>query len=311
MVGRHPAIREVYRLTRRAAAADLPVLVVGETGTGKELVARAVHELSSYAAGPFIDVNCAAIPESLAEAQLFGWEQGAFTGAMRRGVGYVERADGGTLFLDEACSLGPALQAKLLRVLEHRAFWRVGDGCRRSVTFRLVLAVAEEPEVLIAAGRWRRDFAYWVSGILIRVPPLRERPTDIPLLAEHFLAGSRCNGHPPGGLAADALDLLVRYPWPGSVRELKTLIERLTLLVEAPAIGAAQVVAHLPGLAAHPDERRRLQVVIAAVGGNVSRAARALGMSRATLYRRLRHHGLIRRDLAPSTCLSETPSLSH
>src|SRR5574341_1187822 len=234
MVGRHASMLAVYRQVRCAAQSELPALIVGETGTGKELVARALHELGPTPYGRFVDVNCAALPEGLAEAELFGAERGAFTGAVRRVIGFLEAANGGTLFLDEACSLSPGIQAKLLRAIEHKMFYPIGGRTPRRSRFRLIAAVGAPVAELIAGGSLRSDFAYRLAGFTITLPPLRARRSDIPLLAEHFLQGAGHDGHPPAQLASDALALLRRQSWPGNVRELKMLMERLAAIEPGP-----------------------------------------------------------------------------
>lgn len=292
MIGRHPAMLEVYRLTRLAARSDLPVLIVGETGTGKELVARALHYLSPVSSGPFIDINGAALPESLAEAELFGSERGAFTGATRVTAGLLETADGGTLFLDEACSLSLSVQAKLLRAIELQEFRRVGGRTRRRSRFRLVTAIARPLDELLVSGTWRSDFAHRVSAFTIGIPPLRARRRDIADLAVHFLAAKR-DGHPPKRIAAEATELLSRHDWPGNVRQLRMLMERLHVAVEEPTIGVAALMDLLPIPRASKDhDARHLFRVLAESGWHTQKAARALGVSRATLYRRIRQHGL-------------------
>jgi transcriptional regulator with PAS, ATPase and Fis domain len=292
MIGRDPAMLEVYRQTRLAARGDLPVLIVGETGTGKELVAKALHELSAASGGPFIDINCAALPESLAEAELFGSERGAFTGATKPVPGFLELADGGTLFLDEACSLAPSVQAKLLRAIELQEFWRVGGRERRHSHFRVVTAVGKPMDVLVASGACRADFGHRVSAFTITIPPLRARQRDIRELAAHFLAAKQ-NGHPPKRLTPDAIAFLARHAWPGNVRELKAVMERLHLTVEDATIGAHALMNLLPvrgGARAH--DAGDLFRALADSGWNTRKAARALGVSRATLYRRIKEHGL-------------------
>lgn len=294
MIGRHPAIREIYALVRRAADSDLPALIVGETGTGKELVARALHDLGAAARAPFVDVNCAAVPETLAEGEFFGWDRGAFTGAHREQAGLLEAADGGTLFLDEACSLSLALQAKLLRVLEHKDFRRVGGRRRVTSQFRLVAAISEPLQALLIGGRWRADFAYRVAGIVITLPPLRYRGADIRLLTDHFLHAACQNGHPPKTLGASAVHALSRHPWPGNVRELKTVAEQLTALVDRPVIDGADLTPLLTAGRPPEDERDGLAEALAVHGWCVQAAARALGMGRTKLYTLMRRHGLRR-----------------
>ena len=287
MIGCEPAMREVYRQARRLAPTDLPVVVAGETGTGKELVARAIHKLSPRTAGPFIDVNCAAIAEGVAEGELFGWERGAFTGAHERVLGLLEIADGGTLFLDEACSLPQGLQGKLLRALEYGEFRRVGGRTLVRSDFRLVLAVARALDDLLASRTFRRDFGYRVSGAVITLPPLRARVCDVRLLAERFLEEASCEARRPLRWHEDALATLERHAWPGNVRELRMLVRRLAVLTEHDVIsveglwGAGFAPAHS---ASDPGQ---LKAALDACGGNWTRAACALDIPRTTLRDRL------------------------
>jgi DNA-binding NtrC family response regulator len=323
MIGRHPAMRDLYGLVRRAARSGLPVLITGETGTGKELVARALHDLAGDARRPLVDVNCAAVPENLAEGEFFGWERGAFTGAHREQVGLVEAANGGTLFLDEACSLSLALQAKLLRVLEHRDFRRVGGRQRLASQFRLVAAVSEPLSGLLASGRWRADFAYRVAVVRVTLPPLRHRRADIRLLMEHFLSTARRNGHPSPTLDPPALDALARYSWPGNVRELRAVAEQLATLVDSPTVTVAHVLPFLDAWHGNGNERDLVAAALAAHGGRVRAAARALGVGHTKLYQLIRRFGLtqpapsvrtdgqiVRTDNKASTATTATDSVT-
>jgi len=291
MIGRHPAMIEVYRRARLAARSSLPVLIVGETGTGKELVARAIHEGSAAARGPFIDVNCAALPETLAEAELFGVERGAYTGAVRPVPGLIEVANGGTLMLDEACSLPAAIQAKLLRVIEQLEFRRVGGRQRRQSRFRLITVISRPMGELVRDGILRPDFAHRVAGSAVILPPLRERASDIELLANHFLVHAN-GGALPKKLMPEAAGLLRMYRWPGNVRELKMFIERLAG-ADGDMIDVTSVVLELPGAESDHDPGH-VAVVLAGTGWVVARAARMLGIHRATLYRRMRELGIAR-----------------
>ncbi len=311
MIGRHPSMLEVYRLVRRAASSELPVLIVGETGTGKELVARALHDLGEFRDGPFVDLNCAAVPESLAEAELFGWERGAFTGAVRQTQGLLQTAHGGTLFLDEACSLSQGLQTKLLRVIELQDFRRVGGRKRLHSRFRLVTAVTTPLEELVARGALRDDFAYRIAGITVTLPPLRTRGRDVRCLAQYFLQAAARDGRSPKRLEPDALELLARHRWPGNVRELQTLMERLELFAEGPTVSAAAVLAHLPVNSANRHERATLTMALEAHGWDVRQTARALGIARSTLYRWLKQHGLERPVPTSSPVSRETEGASH
>jgi DNA-binding NtrC family response regulator len=297
MIGRHPLMQDVYRIVRRAAGSDLPVLIVGETGTGKELVARALHQLCPRPDGPFIDVNCAAIPETLADAELFGWERGAFTGAHQRTAGLLEAAHGGMLFLDEACSLPPGVQAKLLRAIELKDFRRVGGRTRCHADFRVIAAVSEPVDKLVREGRLRDDFAYRIAGISVELPRLRDRGADLRLLAESFLNADSRNGNGSKELDQSALELLGRYDWPGNVRELKTLMERLDLLVDAAVVTSAQLRPHL-NLARPDPQEDDLVGVLQDAGWDATKAARALQVGRTKLYALMKQYGVRRPETA-------------
>lgn len=292
MLGRHPKMLEVCDLVRRVAPSDLSVLVVGETGTGKELVARALHELSPRRRGPFRAVNCAALPVDRAEADLFGWERGAFTGAMRRTPGHLEKAAGGTLFLDEADSLPLAVQAKLLRAIERKEVERLGGHGLVHCDFRTVVAIKAPLDQLVREGLVRNDFAYRVALVTITLPPLRERGGDVALLARHFLEAHR-NGHPPKGLSADALELLRRHRWPGNVRELQSVTQRIVLVEDAAVITPAELRRHLKVDRGVLDDADQLFELLCLHRGNVTVTAETLGVSRATLNRRLTAYGIV------------------
>jgi len=233
IIGTSPAMREVYRLTRQVARSRASVLLLGETGTGKELIAGAIHRLSSRGGGPFVRVNCGALSESLLESELFGHVRGAFTGAMANRTGRFEAAHAGTIFLDEINSTSLLLQVKLLRVLQEREFERVGDVQTVSVDVRVIAASNRDLMAEVQAGRFREDLYWRLNVVPIRIPPLRERPEDIPQLVTHFLnfyneANDRYVVH----LARDALESLQAYRWPGNVRELQNYIERAVVLAE-------------------------------------------------------------------------------
>ena len=224
-------MRSLYRQIGRVAPSDSTVLITGESGTGKELVARAIHSNSPRAERPFVAINCAAITETLLESELFGHERGAFTGAIAQKKGRLETADGGTVLLDEIGELSPALQAKLLRVLQEREFERVGGTRSIAVDFRLVAATNRDLEQAIAAGTFRRDLYYRLNVVSLAVPPLRERPEDIPLLANHFARRHAANmKRRVTGVSPEALACLMAYDWPGNVRELENAIERAVVL---------------------------------------------------------------------------------
>ena len=244
MVGSGPAMQRLFELIRRAAPSEGRVLVTGENGTGKELVARAIHESSRRKAGPFVKLNCAAVPAELIESELFGHERGAFTGAVAARRGKFELADGGTLFLDEVGDMPAAMQAKVLRVLQEGEFERVGGAHTLRVDVRVVAATNKDLAAEVQAGRFREDLYYRLNVVPVRAPPLRERREDIPELATRFLAEAcERNGRRPMRLDRDALVALQAHDWPGNVRELRNLVERLAILCDGPIISAADVAA--------------------------------------------------------------------
>ena len=291
MIGRHPSMLEVYRRVRLVAPRQRSVLIVGETGTGKELVARALHRLGRSRGAPFEAVNCAAIPETLAEAELFGAEKGAYTGSGRNRPGALARAHGGTLYLDEVCSMSLAVQGKLLRAIEDHRFRRVGGQRLERAEFRVVASVSEPLEGLVERGTFRPDLSYRLRGVVVPVPPLRDRPTDIPDLARRFLTNGNAEGMAKT-LDPGAIRALLAYRWPGNVRELQALMETLETLVSEATISAAAVYRELAIVEAVRGDRRQLAEVLAATDGNVSQAARASGIPRPTLHRWLREVGL-------------------
>jgi DNA-binding NtrC family response regulator len=242
MVGRSTAMREIFRTVERIARAEATVLVMGESGTGKELVARAIHDLSPRGAGPFIAVNCGAIPSELIESELFGHEKGAFTGAVDRRIGRIESANKGTLFHDEVGELEPAVQVKLLRALQERSFERVGSSTTISVDVRIVAATNRDLAAEVAAGRFREDLYYRIAVVPVKLPPLRERREDIRLLAGTFLERIQAaRGITPKKLSAAALGALEGYRWPGNVRELENAIEHGLALCEGDTIELADL----------------------------------------------------------------------
>jgi len=309
LVGRTPSMQRVYDLIERVRDADCNVIIIGESGTGKELVARAIHFTGPRAARPFVAVNCGALPETIAERELFGHERGAFTGAVRTQPGYFEAAHTGTIFLDELPELSPSVQVKLLRVLQQREVLRVGSTKPIPVDVRLLTATSKDLEDCVRTGVLREDLYYRLNVVTIRVPPLRERLDDIPLLVEHFLdkcAGS--HGQPRKTITLAALDALRAHPWPGNVRELENLIERTVTLCTKPVIDVADLSRLNPPQAAPASdgvplpqakrkageavERDAVVRALRASGGNVTHAARALGMARSALQRLLRRHGI-------------------
>jgi len=292
-------MQDVLALVDRVAPANIPVLVTGESGTGKELVARRLHARSPRAAGPFVAVNAAALPESLAESELFGHERGAFTGAERARAGRFEEASGGTLFLDEIGELAPALQAKLLRVLEDHRVRRLGSERDVPVDVRLVAATNRDLAREAETGGFRRDLFFRIAVVPIALPPLRERPDDLPLLARHFVARLAARHRVPvPELSAGALNALARHDWPGNVRELRNVLERAVVVRGGEPLREEDV--HLPAASAVPaptldEETREREAALEALrlsGGNRDKAALRLGISVRTLYYRLRRWGL-------------------
>jgi transcriptional regulator with GAF, ATPase, and Fis domain len=247
IVGERSGLEPVMRAVDLVARAEAPVLILGETGTGKEVVARAIHGRSTRSAGPFLRVNCGAIPPELADSELFGHERGSFTGAVARRQGWFERADGGTLFLDEIGELTPAVQVRLLRILQDGSFERVGGQQSLHANVRLIAATHQDLESMVAAGRFRADLWYRIHVFPIRLPPLRERPRDIPELAAHFArrAAQRL-GLMPQALDGDAIDRLLAYLWPGNVRELAAVMERAAILGEGRRLAVAEALGGEP-----------------------------------------------------------------
>jgi DNA-binding NtrC family response regulator len=308
MIGRSPGMLRLFDDVRVAAAANANVLVLGETGVGKERVALTIHESSPRQAGPFVPINCAAIPEHLVEAELFGYERGAFTGAQRPTEGLLETAHRGTLFLDELGELTPSLQAKLLRALEEGAARRLGARHLRAFDVRFIASTNRNIREEMRRGRFREDLFFRINVIEIQVPPLRDRREDIPLLAAHFLdAASRRRRPPIEGIGPEAMDLLLRYDWPGNIRELKNAVERAVAYCRTPIILPEDLPESLRqqgGDAAFDSFRtwrrkalERLEAEFLAEAlkqhhGNVSRTARALRLHRSTLQRMIRKHHL-------------------
>ncbi len=264
LVGDTPAMRELFRAIGRLAQAPLSVLITGETGTGKELVARALHRESPRARKPFVALNTAAIPAELLESELFGHEAGAFTGAAKRHVGRFEQADGGTLFLDEIGDMPAGLQTRLLRVLAEGEFFRVGGRELIKVDVRVIAATHQDLEAKVAAGEFRADLLHRLDVVRLRLPPLRERKADLPALAARFLALAAAKlGTPPKRFHAEALKRLQQHDWPGNVRELENLCWRLAALAPGDVIGPRDLAAHLrPSAAASADWTRQLAAVV-------------------------------------------------
>ncbi len=311
-VGVSPKCIAVKDKARRAARAGSPVLILGETGTGKELLAHAIHAASPRATGPFVAVNIAAIPETLLESEFFGVAPGAYTGAERKGrSGKFELAQGGTLFLDEIGDMSPALQAKLLRALQEKEIEPVGSNRLIAIDVRIIAATSRQLQKEVDEGRFRADLFYRLNVMTLDVPPLRERLEDLPLISE-ALADSlaRQLGEHPRGISAAALEYLARHPWPGNVRELSNVLERALLMSDADRLERADFEQILPGLAQLPStepiqtgartldqlqqdtERRAIAAAIAAARGNKAQAARSLGISRASLYEKIATLGI-------------------
>jgi two-component system response regulator FlrC len=292
---------------RRAAATTATILLCGESGTGKEVVARAIHGWSPRARGPFVALNCAALPESLVEAELFGHERGAFTDAKVSRPGVIERAQGGTLLLDEIGEMPLAVQAKLLRVLEDRSVTRIGGGEARTVDVRFVAASNRPLRTLVRDGRFREDLLFRLAVVSFALPPLRERPGDIPLLARHFLVRYAAEYDAPvRELDASAIERLLGHSWPGNVRELENVIQRAVILAGGESLKGSHLVIEdsLPAapkrLAGRPwdeVERELILNTLRQVGGNREKAARLLGMSVRTIRNRLREYRLADVDL--------------
>ncbi len=298
IIGESPKMQAVFRLIERTAGSNSPILIQGESGTGKELVARALHANSLLVDKPLVVINCAALPETLLESELFGHEKGAFTGAVSTKQGLFEIADGGTLFIDEFGELAGPLQAKLLRVLEDGTLRRVGSVKERRVNVRLIAATNRDMEEEVAAGRFREDLYYRINVLTINLPPLRERPGDIELLLKHF-AGDEWDYEPA------VLTLFNRYSWPGNVRQMQNAVQRAKMLAEDETIrveylppeivrGAASTDAPSPGTQCDLDTLNKLHIeeTYARHKGNKARTARALGIGRRTLYRLIEKHNI-------------------
>jgi two-component system nitrogen regulation response regulator NtrX len=312
IVGRSYAVRALIETIERLAATDARVLVTGENGTGKELVARALHRQSRRAHGPFVEVNCAAIPGELIESELFGHMKGSFTGAVQDRAGKFEQSDGGTLFLDEVGDMSLAAQAKVLRVLQDGEVTRIGGARPRKVDVRVLAATNKRLEDEIAAGRFREDLYYRLNVVPVVVPPLRERRDDIPLLIQHFLDQFAPKGATARGMEQTAADRLAALDWPGNVRELRNTIERLLILSRGPQVTLADVErlagvraadgAALGGLESCRTfeefklaaERAFLLVKLREHDWNVAETARTLDMPRSNLYKKIERHALAR-----------------
>jgi two-component system, NtrC family, nitrogen regulation response regulator NtrX len=312
MVGSSPGVVAIKEVIRQSASTDSRVLITGENGTGKELVAREIHRRSRRAAGPFIEVNCAAIPDTLIESELFGHEKGAFTDAVAMRRGKFEMAHRGTLFLDEVADMSPSTQAKVLRAIQELRFERIGGEESVSVDVRLIAATNRDLRREIAAGRFREDLFFRLNVIPIHVPPLRERAADVAALVEYFMKKLRLPARPvPKRLGADALEALQAYPWPGNIRELKNFVERVTIMSTSEEISVGDVEQYLGmsrvGRLEVPlqeyltldlnDARERFEKDLILLRlrenlYNVTRTAQALGISASNLHNKIRKHGI-------------------
>ncbi len=318
IVGNSPVMVEVLETVQQVARARTTVLLTGESGVGKELIAQAIHRISPRSTKPFVAVHCASLNPNLLESELFGHEKGAFTSAHERRIGRFERADGGTLFLDEIGEIDASIQVKLLRVLETRTFERVGGNVPIEVDVRLITATNRDLKGLVDAGRFREDLYYRLNVVEIRVPPLREHKEDIPLLLDHYLrVFVEENAKPLNGFTREALKVLTAYSWPGNVRELRNTVERMVVMArgtsltlndvpadlrqavadsiqagDADANGEASDPAAAPTLDITENERALIVRALRECNGNKSEAARKLGISRRTLHRRIHQYGL-------------------
>ena len=302
IIGNSPGIRTVYRVIEQSAPTSASVLIAGESGTGKELIAQTIHELSPRASFPFVAINCAAIPETLLESEIFGHEKGAFTGATDRRTGVFELAHRGTLFLDEIAELMPATQVKLLRVLQERTFRRLGGRLEISVDVRVIAATNVVPQEAVNTGKLREDLFYRLNVFAIDLPPLRDRREDIPLLVQSFLNEfNRTNAKNIRAVDQEAMYILERYPWPGNIRELRNVIERATILADSEFIEPKHLPPTLisrgeeslptmtisPGTTVDEAERRLILLTLDHTRNNKTRAAEILGISLKTLHNKL------------------------
>jgi DNA-binding NtrC family response regulator len=301
MIGRSEAIQNAFRRIRLAAKSDVTVLFTGESGTGKEMAARALHAQSARGSGPFLAVNCGAIPETLLESELFGHVKGAFTGAYQNRVGLFVAADGGTLFLDEIGDVSPVLQLKVLRALQEREVRRIGEEQGRKVDVRIVAATNRDLKRLVEQGQVREDFFYRIRVFEIALPPLRARREDIPLLAERLLADlAATHKRKPPRVGADALTILMDYRWPGNIRELRNALEHALVVSQEETVGIDDLPVEIrepgPDEARPPgdlgEEGRRILDALREAGGNRVEAAKQLGISRVTLWKKLKRLGI-------------------
>ena len=296
-------MRRVFATIEEVAPSSAPILITGETGVGKDMVAKAIHLRSERCCGHFLAVNCGSLSETLLESELFGHERGAFTGAIKARRGRLEMADGGTLFLDEVGEISPKMQVSLLRVLEEKSFIRLGGSQPIQSDFRLISATHRDLPLLIKEGQFREDFFYRINVITIHIPPLRERLEDIPVLADHFLKRYvEETGKHLEGITQRALGLLTSYHWPGNIRELRNVIERAVVIARGRMIGAEELtflnphagVCSLGPMTLEELEINHIKAALDACNGNISRASRWLGVDRSTLMRKMKRHDLTR-----------------
>ena len=326
MVGHSAEMRKIYQVIEHAAPTNASVLISGESGTGKELVAQTIHKLSPRANAPYVPINCAAIPDTLLESELFGHEKGAFTGAIERRQGCFELADHGTLFLDEIAEMTPSTQVKLLRVLQERSFRRVGGKTEQGVDIRVVAATNQDPPMAVKDGKLREDLYYRLNVFEITLPPLRDRKDDLPLLIQGFINEFNArNGRSVAAVDPGAMALLEAYNWPGNVRELRNVIERATIVAEGrfimekdlPPLSAVSAAARVvPAMAAAPGglaaapglkpgmtvgeaEQKLIEITLQHTGGNKTRAAELLGISLKTLHNKLHRQAEEDKETAP------------
>lgn len=312
MIGASPAILEVYKLVEQAAPSEATVLIWGESGTGKELMARTIHDLSPRASAPFVALNCAAIPDGLLESEIFGHERGAFTGAVERRHGCFELAHKGTVLLDEVAEMAPALQVKLLRLLQERTVRRLGGTREQAIDVRIVAATNIDPKAAAHDGRLREDLYYRINVMAIAMPPLRKRREDIPLLVQSFLMEfNQRDRREVQGVEPAALDALKRYSWPGNIRELRNVIERAVILARHDQIEVDQLPPDLlrnpsppsrdslglaAGMRVDEAERQLIELTLEHTGRNKTRAAEMLGISAKTLHNKLNRYRAERVD---------------
>ncbi|MGD9366617.1 MAG: sigma-54 dependent transcriptional regulator [Desulfobacteraceae bacterium] len=303
-VAQSSAMHEILSVIDDVAPTPSPVLLSGETGVGKDLVARAIHMRGEQSSGPFVTINCGAQTETLLESELFGHEKGAFTGAVKARRGRLEMANNGTLFLDEIGEISPKMQVSLLRVLEDKKFQRVGGNQFIQTQFRLISATHRDLKQLIKEDLFREDFFYRINVFTIDIPPLRERVEDIPVLADYFIACFAAEtGKPIEGLTQKALQILCAYPWPGNVRELRNVIERVVVIARGRMVGAEELrflqdssdECQFGTMTLKEMEIRHIQATLEACSGNITQTARQLGIDRVTLSRKIKRYELNRK----------------